>query len=87
MKINYKSVFKWTIILVFDYAVVVVLSLLLMGYDDFYDESKSEYFSLASMTTFQKGVFIFLNFWLFLNFLFLVKILLSGWKKLKKSRL
>ena len=51
MKINYKSVFKWIVILILDYAVFVVLGLLLMGYEDFYDGSKGEYWSLASMTT------------------------------------
>ena len=63
MKINYKSIIKWIAILIFDYLVFVVLSLLLMGYDDFYDESKGEYWSMASMTPFQKGVYIFLRFW------------------------
>ena len=50
MKINYKSIIKWIAILIFDYLVFVVLGLLLIGYDDFYDESKGEYWSMASMT-------------------------------------
>ena len=87
MKINYKSIIKWIAILIFDYLVFVVLGLLLIGYDDFYDESKGEYWSMASMTPFQKGVYILLNLWWLLNFLFLIKILWSYWTKLRKSHL
>ena len=85
MKINYKSIIKWVVILVLDYSVFVILGLLLMGYEDFYDESKGEYWSLSSMTTFQKCVYIFWNFWWLLNAIFLIKILWSSWKKLRKS--
>ena len=87
MKINYKSIIKWIAILIFDYLVFVVLGLLLIGYDDFYDESKGEYWSMASMTPFQKGVYILLNLWWLLNFLFLIKMLWSCWTELRKSHL
>jgi hypothetical protein len=36
-------------IIIFDLAVYIFLGLLLMNYDDFYDESKGEYWSLGSM--------------------------------------
>ena len=52
-----------------DFVVYVVLGLLLMNYDDFYDESKGPYWSLESMTTAQKATYIGLNVWHFINVL------------------
>lgn len=40
-----------------------------MGYDDFYDESKGEYWSLASMTLFEKSVYISLMIWNIINWI------------------
>ncbi len=37
-------------VILFDLFVYLVLGMLLMNYDDFYDESKGEYWSLESMT-------------------------------------
>ena len=87
MKFKYKNIIKWVVILVLDYLVFAVLGLFLMDYDDFYVESQGEYWSLASMDTFQKCVYILLNLWWLLNFLFLIKILWSCWTKLRKSHL
>jgi hypothetical protein len=52
-----------------DLAVYVVLGLLLMGYDDFYDESKGALWSLESMTTFEKAIYIGLHIWHIINVL------------------
>ena len=54
-------------LIVFDLAVYVVLGLMLMNYDDFYDESKGEYWSLESMTASQKATYIGLNIWHIIN--------------------
>jgi|GEM_PF-1038249 len=54
-------------LIIFDIAVYIVLGLLLMNYDDFYDESKGEYWSLESMTASQKATYIGLNFWHIVN--------------------
>ena len=56
-------------LLILDLAVYVVLGLMLMDYDDFYDESKGEYWSLESMTTSQKATYIGLNIWNIINIL------------------
>ena len=50
-----------------DLVVYVILGLLLMNYDDFYDESKGPYWSLESMTTTQKITYIGLNVWHVVN--------------------
>lgn len=62
-------------IIVLDMAVYILLGLLLMNYDDFYDESKGPYWSLESMTFWQKVNLIGLNIWHFLNALFIIYIL------------
>ena len=85
MKINYKGILKWVIILVLDFLVYIILGLVLMTYSDFYDESKGEYWSLDSMTTVQKGAFILYYIWLLLNFLFILKIIWSVFKRIKEN--
>lgn len=62
-----KKVLIWIAIIVMDLSVFVILGLLLMKYDDFYDESKGEYWSLESMTTQQKTIYILNNLWGVLN--------------------
>lgn len=54
-------------LIMLDLAVYIVLGLLLMDYDDFYDESKGEYWSLESMTASQKATYIGLNIWHIVN--------------------
>lgn len=54
-------------LIILDLAIYIFLGLMMMGYDDFYDESKGEYWSLASMTFWQKVNYISLNLWSFLN--------------------
>jgi hypothetical protein len=63
---------KISIIIAFiitDIAVYIFLALLLMGYDDFYDESKGVYWSLASMNLFEKTVYISLIIWNTINWI------------------
>jgi uncharacterized protein with PQ loop repeat len=56
-------------IVTFDLAVYLVLGLLMMNYDDFYDESEGEYWSLGSMTISEKATYIGLNVWHVVNFI------------------
>ncbi len=62
-----KKVIIGVTLILFDLAVYLTLSLLLMGYDDFYTESKGEYWSLASMTFSEKIIYIGLNIWNAIN--------------------
>ena len=54
-------------IVTFDVAVYLILGLLMMNYDDFYDESEGEYWSLSSMTMSEKATYIGLNVWHVVN--------------------
>lgn len=58
-------------LIIIDLAVYVFLGLMLMSYDDFYDESKGAYFSLESMTFWQKINYISLNLWHLINLIFI----------------
>ncbi|WP_298507183.1 hypothetical protein [uncultured Maribacter sp.] len=66
-----------------DLAIYVVLGLLLMDYDDFYDESKGAYWSLESMTTSQKTTYIGLNIWHVINVIiigYVIYRIVRSWK-------
>ena len=70
-------------VIIFDLAVYVILGLLLMNYDDFYDESKGEYWSLESMTAWQKVNYIGLNLWHLINLLLIGYVIYRIIKELK----
>jgi len=74
-------------IVIFDLAVYVVLGLLLMNYVDFYDESKGEYWSLESMTSWQKLNYIGLNLWHLINLLLIGYVIYRIIKELRKNAL
>jgi hypothetical protein len=76
-----KKIVVCIIIIVLDLAIYIFLGLLLMEYDDFYESSKGEYFSLASMTVRQKVVWITYNIWIWLNLLAIVCLLFLLLKK------
>lgn len=65
--ITWRNIFFGITLIVLDLAVYITLGLLLMGYDDFYNESKGEYWSLASMNTTEKTVYIGLQVWHVVN--------------------
>jgi len=74
-------------VIIFDLAVYVVLGLLLMNYDDFYDESKGEYWSLESMTFWQKANYIGLNLWHLINLLLIGYVIYRIIKEIRKNAL
>jgi hypothetical protein len=73
--ITWRNILFGVVIIAFDLIVYIVLGLLLMGYDDFYDESKGAYWSLASMTAAQKKVYIGLQVWHSVNIICVLYII------------
>ncbi len=67
MTISWKHIISGIGIVVIDLAVYIILGLLLMNYDDFYNVSEGQYWSLASMTTTEKTAYIGLQFWHVIN--------------------
>ena len=60
-KICFIDVIHWLAIIGADLFVYIVLGLLLMGYDDNYDSSKGEYWSLESMDSTEKIIYFALQ--------------------------
>lgn len=50
-----------------DVFIFLLLGLSLMGYDDNYDHSKGEYWSLESMLILEKVLYLSYNLWIILN--------------------
>ena len=72
-------------LVIVDIAVYLFLGLLLMNYDDFYDESKGEYWSLESMNTTEKATYIGFNIWGALNILFVCYLLYRAYNLIGKA--
>ena len=64
-----------------DLVIYIFLGLVLLSYEDFYEESKGEYWSLASMTLGQKMAYIGWYIWIFTN---IILILYFIYKLVKK---
>lgn len=73
-------------VVIFDLAVYLVLGMLLMNYDDFYDESEGEYWSLSSMTMTEKATYIGLNVWDVVNFVALGYVIYRVIRQFAKGR-
>jgi len=73
------------LILLFDYVVYLIIGLLLMNYDDFYDESEGEYWSLESMTASEKLTYFGLHFWHLVNIALLIYVVYRIIKRIQKS--
>lgn len=59
-----------------DVVIFILCGFYMMGYDDFYNDSQGEYFSLTSMDAKYKVVWVFYNLWVFLNCVLLLYVLL-----------
>ncbi len=80
-QIGIKQILIWLVIIAVDMIVFIILGLLLMNYEDFYDSSKGEYLSLASMNSTEKVIYICYNVWIAFN---LIGIVYIGYKIFRK---
>lgn len=71
-------------IILLDIFVYILFSLMLMNYDDFYDESKGKYWSLESMTSTEKLYYIGFEIWNILNLIAVGFIIYQIIKRLRK---
>jgi len=83
MKINFLKIAVWTGIVVFDIFVYLVLSLFLMNYEDHWDGSKGELWSLQSMSASEKVFFFSHIAWNGLNIAALVYLLYNAFIRTK----
>ena len=80
-----KKIFIWLGIISLDLIVYLILAMLLMQYDDFYDESKGAYWSLESMDFGQKINYIGLNLWHLINLILIGYLIYRFIRKLRKT--
>jgi hypothetical protein len=86
IKIGIKQVLIWLAIIAVDIFVFIILGLLLMNYDDFYDSSKGEYWSLESMNPTEKVIYICYNVWVVLNIIGLLYIGYKIYRKISETK-
>ena len=84
-KIRFVDIVYGVAIIGADLFVFILLGLLLMSYDDSYDSSKGEYWSLASMNSTEKIIYICYNAWIILIIIGLVYIGRKIYSRTKKN--
>ena len=82
-KIRFVDIIYWLAIIGVDIFVYMILGVLQMDYDDNYDSSKGEYWSLASMNKWQLFLYFLLQFWNILNIIGLIFIGRNIYKRIK----
>lgn len=60
------------LVVVVDLAIYIMLGLLLMNYEDFYDESQGPYWSWESMETLDRVAYVAWHIWVTLNVVLLL---------------
>lgn len=82
-KVRLKDVLFWMALLAGDLFIYIVFGLLLMGYDDTWDSSKGEYWSLASMNSTEKAIYIGMQVWNAVNISAAVYMVYRIYKRIK----
>lgn len=65
----------WIFVIFIDLAIYIFLGLVILNYEDFYDESEGPYFSLGSMTIGEKISYVLIHIWYVLHILLLFYLL------------
>ena len=77
------NIIFWLALIAADVFIFILLGVLLMGYEDQYDVSKGEYWSLGSMSTSEKIIYLSFYAWIILNIVAAIFILTGIYKKWK----
>ena len=85
IKIQILNIIYWLALILADIFILLILGLLLMGYDDNYDSSKGEYWSLASMNTTEKIVYFSYILWIILNIIAIIYLGRKVYKWFKEN--
>ncbi len=84
-KIRIIDIFIGLAIIAADIFVYIIFGLLLMGYDDSWDSSKGEYWSLASMNNSEKIIYLGLGAWNIINIVGAIYIGQKIYKRIKNN--
>ena len=71
-KFRISNIVFYIVLILADLFIYVVLGMLFMGYEDFYDESEGPWMSLQSMTPKEKIIYYSINVWYIANILLLI---------------
>ena len=82
-KIRFIDIVYWLAIIGADIFIYMILGVLQMDYDDNYDSSKGEYWSLESMNKTQLIFYLLLQLWNILNIIGLIFIGRKIYKRIK----
>ncbi|MDP2388506.1 MAG: hypothetical protein Q8M29_19185 [Bacteroidota bacterium] len=82
-KIRIIDILFWVAVIGSDILVYVILGALLMSYEDRFDDSKGEFWSLASMDTREKIIYISYRGWMVLNAIGIIYIVYRIYKRIK----
>ena len=82
-KVYFKNVIYWVAVIIADIFVYLILGVLQMDYDDNYDSSKGEYWSLVSMNNRQLIFYFALQLWNILNIIGIIFIGRKIYKRIK----
>lgn len=85
IKIRITNIIYWLALISADIFILLILGLLLMGYDDNYDSLKGEYWSLASMNTTEKILYFSYNLWIILNIIAIIYLGKKVYKWFKEN--
>ena len=80
-----KNLILGILFILIDLIVYIIIGLVIMTYEDFYDENLGTYWSLESMTTTQKLAYIGFYAWWILNILLIIFIGYKVYKTFQKS--
>ena len=85
LKIRFIDIIYWLAIIGADIFVYIILGILQMDYDDNYDSSKGEYWSLGSMNKLQLVFYFLLQLWNLLNILGIIYVGRKIYKRIKNG--
>lgn len=78
---KFKRIIIILLIVLMDLAIFLFLGLLLMNYEDFYTEADGPWYSLESMDLMDKIIYFGYNFWILLNAIILIYLIIRFIKK------
>ena len=84
-KIRFIDIIYWVAIIGADIFIYMILGVLQMDYDDNYDISKGEYWSLASMNKWQLFFYFLLQTWNLINIIGLIFVGRKIFKRIKNG--
>ena len=82
-----KKILFWLVFILLDFALYIIIGLILLNYEDTWDSTKGYYWSLGGMTFIEKIAYISYYILIIINILILIYLSFKIFKYLKKKLL